>query len=215
LIKKLHTVMDRPFGSSSSGMKNTSGPSHYTEPVREKPGPIAADSLAAESVRSGGVFSQNPDSQPLGVMGSHSTFANTDVSSAKELPPAPNAEARLAEEDWSTDFVHISSATQASPVGAEASGSPSRVAPTYIDPVVHNMGSAKPKGKGLTEGGFESDPARNASFMSEIGSADDPGIKSEIKFESEMAETPGAAALPLDRGVAGQPYGELNAKQPA
>jgi len=207
--------MDRPIGSSSSWTKNTSDPSRHKDPVMEKPGPIAADSLAAESVRSGGLFSQNPDCQPLGVMGSHSTFANTDISAAKELPPAPNAEARLMEEDWSRDFVRRSSATQAYPAGAGASGSPSRVAPTYTEPVVHNVGSTKPKGKNLTEGGFESDPARNASFTSEIGSDQDPGRESEIKFESEMAETPEAAALPLDRGVAGQPYGVLDPKQHA
>jgi len=207
--------MDGPIGSFPRGTKSTSNPSRRTDPPREKPGPIAADSLAAESVRSGGAFSQNPDSQPLGVMGSHSTFANTDISAAKELPPAANAEARLIEEDWSMDFGHRSNAAQAHPAGAGPSGSPSRVAPTYIESVVHNMGSAKPKGKNLTESGFESDPARNVSFTSEIGSDQDPGRQSEIKFESEMAETPGAAALPLDRGVAGQPYEGLDQNQHA
>jgi hypothetical protein len=81
-------------------LQNTSHPERYENPIQEGPGPIAADSLAAESTRSGGSFSENKDSEPLGVKGANSTFANTDISSATILPPAPDAEARQAQNDW-------------------------------------------------------------------------------------------------------------------
>jgi len=41
--------------------------------IQERPGPITKDSLAAESVRTGGAFSRNPDSKPLDVEGPKST----------------------------------------------------------------------------------------------------------------------------------------------
>lgn len=66
----------------------------------ESAGPVASDSLAAESVREQGKFGENKNSQPLGVKGSHSTLANTDTSSASKLQAAPDAEARLAEAEW-------------------------------------------------------------------------------------------------------------------
>ncbi|KAM5434291.1 hypothetical protein MferCBS31731_006786 [Microsporum ferrugineum] len=63
--------------------------------------PVTSDSLAAESVRANGKSGENRDSQPLGVQGSHCTFANTDTSSASQLRAAPDAEAHLVEAEWS------------------------------------------------------------------------------------------------------------------
>jgi hypothetical protein len=63
------------------------------------------------------------------------------------------------------------------------------------------LGSTKPKGKNLTEGGFDSDTTRNASFASEIGSNEDPGREAELRFEREMALTPEAWALPADKST--------------
>jgi hypothetical protein len=64
---------------------------------------VAADSLAAESTKSGGGFSENRDSEPLKVSGSNSTLANTDTSAADRLEPAPNSEARKAQNDWAEE----------------------------------------------------------------------------------------------------------------
>jgi hypothetical protein len=68
--------------------------------VQEGPGPIAADSLAAESYRNHGKFADNPDAAPSSVKGDASTFADQDTSSAKVLPPTPDAEARESQEAW-------------------------------------------------------------------------------------------------------------------
>ena len=51
-------------------------------------------------------------------------------------------------------------------------------APGYIGSVVSEANkTGKPKGKNITEGGFDDDPSNNASFNSEIGSENDPGRK--------------------------------------
>ena len=65
---------------------------------QESAGPIAADSLAAESVRSGGAFAENYDAEPMGVKGSSSTLNTTDTSGAKVLKPAPSASQREDDE---------------------------------------------------------------------------------------------------------------------
>lgn len=72
----------------------TSASSAHLDPKQENPGPIASDSLAAESSRAGGAFSENRNSEPQKVKGSSSTFANTDTSSATTLAPAPSAAER-------------------------------------------------------------------------------------------------------------------------
>lgn len=75
------------------------------------------------------------------------------------------------------------------------------------------MGSAKPKGKNLTEGGFDSDPAKNASFNSDIGTSQDPGRLAENRFQHEMAGVDAyGGAGPRDKAGKGndQPYGALS-----
>ena len=53
-------------------------------------------------------------------------------------------------------------------------------APGYVASVVSEANSTgKPKGKNITEGGFDDDPSNNASFTSDIGTEDDPGRKAE------------------------------------
>ena len=63
-------------------------------PTKEGAGAVTSDSLAAESVRSGGAFGSNRDSEPLSVKGGNSTLNTTDTSSATTLPPAPDARTR-------------------------------------------------------------------------------------------------------------------------
>ena len=61
--------------------------------TQEATGQIASDSLAAESLKSGGAFASGhatASSQP----GASSTFATTDTSGASKLNPAPDASAR-------------------------------------------------------------------------------------------------------------------------
>ncbi|KAF3490765.1 uncharacterized protein GIQ15_00282 [Arthroderma uncinatum] len=193
--------------------------SKHNHPEKDEvPGPITADSLAAESVRAGGKFADNKDSQPLGVKGGNSTFANTDTSAASKLQAAPDAEARLAEAEWGNGRPQTRSQTkpqghgqakthedahqhnQSKSVAGSGSGSGSGsgqgnssgssvpTAPHYIDPVLGNMQGSKPKGKNLTEGGFNDDPSKNVSFNTDIGSKEDPGLQAEREIENMNAQ---------------------------
>lgn len=49
-------------------------------------------------------------------------------------------------------------------------------APGYVSSV---SPSGKPHGKNITEGGFDADDSKNASFNSDIGSKNDPGRAAE------------------------------------
>ena len=82
-----------PRGTTDTISQVSSG-SQSQKPIQEGAGPIASDSLAAESARSGGGFNENRDSNPQSVSGSNSTFANTDTSGAKTLAPARDAASR-------------------------------------------------------------------------------------------------------------------------
>ena len=55
-------------------------------------------------------------------------------------------------------------------------------APGYVASVV-SAPKGGPKGKNLTEGGFEADDSKNASLQSEIGGEDDPGRVAEEKMQ--------------------------------
>ena len=58
-------------------------------------------------------------------------------------------------------------------------------APSYVTSVTAAAADGKPKGSGLTEGGFDSNPENNASFTSDIGTEDDPGRAAELKFAKQ------------------------------
>ncbi|MCJ1272419.1 hypothetical protein MMC21_000205 [Puttea exsequens] len=84
-----------------TGTKVTSDPNRYENPTTEGAGAVASDSLAADSARSGGKFSDNRDSEPLLQPGSSSTFNTTDTSNATTLEPAPDAAEREAKASYS------------------------------------------------------------------------------------------------------------------
>lgn len=70
----------------------------YDNLAQEPSGPVAKDSLAAESIRAGGEFGENENAEPLGVKGGNSTFNTTDTSGATTLRSAPDAPTRQKEE---------------------------------------------------------------------------------------------------------------------
>ncbi|KAL8980296.1 MAG: hypothetical protein Q9177_005921, partial [Variospora cf. flavescens] len=94
----------QPLGGPSqhsTGTKVTTDPSSTLNPTHEPTGPIASDSLAAESTRANGAFASNRDLAPQSVSGSSSTFNNTDTSGVTAtLEPAPDAAERKAKEAW-------------------------------------------------------------------------------------------------------------------
>lgn len=199
-------------------------PSHLTHPqvqdqngIHESTGAIASDSLAAESTRAGGGFSSNPNSEPQGVAGSNSTFANTDISSATRLDPASDAEARMAQSDWAEEQ-QLGSARTTYPdaLGGQAKGlaventergaaSHAGTAPGYV--TSQHVSGGHPKGANLKEGGFVSDDRKNASFTSDIGTRNDPGRAAEHAFERANAGS-ADATLPRQKGVTGDTHYE-------
>ncbi|KAF7947108.1 uncharacterized protein EAE97_004357 [Botrytis byssoidea] len=179
--------------------------------IKEGAGAIASDSLAAESTRAGGDFAKNRDGEPLGVAGANSTFANTNTSGATRLDPASDAEARMATEDWAEEKKLGVTGSYQKDVGnpnVKESTSNAGVAPSYVSNQYQSGG--KPKGKNLTEGGFESNDAKNASFTSEIGSKNDPSRLAEQKMQRENAQSANDAGFPRDNNATGgTPYDAL------
>ena len=195
--------------------------SQVTDPnapsIEEATGAVANDSLAAECSRADGGFASNRGSEPQGVSGPNSTFANKNTSGATRLDPASDAEARQAEGDWAEEKKLGASGTYPDSVGGQAKGlsvtdtqgsyqtggassnagtAPSYVSSQYVD-------SSGPKGKNLTEGGFESNDSKNASWNQDIGGKNDPGRLAEDKFERQNAEVGFDAGQPRQKGVTG------------
>ena len=140
----------------------------------------------------------------MDVQGSNSTFANTNTSGAVTLEPAPNATARAADEslDASYSVGGQVKATRGPTLHAGA-------APTYVN----NQNAKYPggaKGKNVIEGGFDSDDSKNASFMSDIGSENDPGRLAEQKFARVNAAVDASAGIvPKPGGSDGGLYDSL------
>lgn len=248
-----------------------SDPLSDIHPRAERAGPIASDSLAAESTRQGGGFSENRGAEPLGVKGSSSNFANTDTSGATTLAPARDAAERDAnaiqndiadglkgpggrkypealggqtdisrvhdsenysagstaakQELRSVEPVYQSADVGSSPSGkqeaqeeetgqASSSDNPVREAreiepslsrdpaPSYATYVASSSGG-KPKGKDLTEGGFDDDPANNASFKPDINSEDDPA-REAIKHFQGVTQSVSGDVGPAQKNQSGE-----------
>ena len=64
-------------------------------------------------------------------------------------------------------------------------------------------GGGLPKGRNLTEGGFESDDSKNASFNGDIGGKNDPGRLAEEKFIRDNANASEHAGMPRQPGFTG------------
>ncbi|KAJ8062216.1 hypothetical protein OCU04_008768 [Sclerotinia nivalis] len=183
--------------------------------IEEPAGAVASDSLAAESTRAGGGFAENRHGEPLGVKGSNSTFANTNTSGAKSLDSAPDAEARMAKEDWQEEKKlaasgsSVSHQKDAGDPNVQKDTSNAEPAPTYVFNQYQSGG--KPKGKNLTENEFESNDAKNASFDTDIGGKNDPSRVAEQKMQRENAQSAYDSGYPRDEGEpGGTPYDVLS-----
>ncbi|KAI9845358.1 MAG: hypothetical protein M1838_001782 [Thelocarpon superellum] len=209
------------------GTKVTSDPERRQNPVNEGPGELTSDSLAAESTRAGGGFAENAGAEPSGVPSKSSTASNTDTSNATALPPAPDAERRgdaaerpapqLPQDDVAPKHAEAVDG-QAYGDGHQSNGKHVPLAPSYVTLDVTNPAkSLKVKGTNLTEGGFDSDDSKNASFNADIGSENDPGRLAEQKFQRASAEnTSDAAGGPRQKNVSGgMPYEALSSEQQA
>lgn len=90
-------------------------------------------------------------------------------------------------------------------------------APGYVASVQSEANqTGKPKGKNLTEGGFDDDPSNNASFTSEIGAEDDPGRKAEGDMQKKAQSASGGTGPRQAPGESdGSQYDILNTDQSA
>jgi hypothetical protein len=89
-------------------------------------------------------------------------------------------------------------------------------APSYIASTQH-LNTGKPKGKNLTEGGFDDDDRWNASLSSDIGTNNDPGRAAELNFEKVNANTTAASAstMPKQNRNTDTPYNVLSSEASA
>jgi len=190
--------MDNPIGGSNEGTKNTTDP-RSNDTIQEGPGAVASDSLAAESVREGGGFSENRDAEPLGVSGSNSTFNTTDTSGATKLEPASDASKRGEKDESSTaDYTSSGQGSGGNTITGSSGGRSDKpyqsnyldqgegeekpfqnadVAPSYVSEVTKDR-SGKPHGKNIQEGGFEGEANTTLDDDNTVRPAD--FLKSEV-----------------------------------
>lgn len=90
-------------------------------------------------------------------------------------------------------------------------------APGYVASVVSEANkTGKPKGKNITEGGFDDDPSNNASFTSDIGTEDDPGRKAEADMQKKAQSASGGTGPRQAPGESdNSQYDVLDTDQPA
>jgi hypothetical protein len=186
--------------------KNTTDP-RSKDAIHEGAGPVASDSLAAESVRAGGDFGENRDSNPLGVKGANSTLANEDSSNATKLSSVDHASSRKDESDnynpksapeyaGTTNSKGFYGATtdQKDDLRSRQQGGGAGVAPTYVNNVLsHHYDAGKPKGSNLHN--LDSGDGKNTSGQDpEVGSENDPGRLGVEKFEKTNSEITGSGS---------------------
>jgi hypothetical protein len=214
-----------PHGPRST--KVTTDPLASQQPIEEPSGPVPTDSLAAESVRKGGAFSENRDAEPASY--DKSSLKSTNTSRASELPPASvggNREDRQRQEKYPEALggqgnfpgAHLAQSGYAGgPTAAKqqmgtvnqttASGSSpynGGQAPSYIADVTDGYQHQKPNGRNIHEGGFDSSTAENAAFNSDIGTSDDPGRAGLNKFQHTTAKSALNAGVPRQEHVGSQ-----------
>lgn len=178
---KHETGKSHGSGTGSGTVQDHSQDEHHSESVSEhqstpkdqKP-PVSQDTASSESHEGGGPSSSHGSGQESAGKQSGSEHDSSEHTTGKGTGSSHG------EGDQST-------------VKAAGKGTGSHqpeVAPTYVDvDVVNPPIHPKPKGANLTEGGFDSDNAPNASSNAEIGSEDDPGRVAEAQIQKAMAHT--------------------------
>ncbi|KAJ5291240.1 hypothetical protein N7478_000491 [Penicillium angulare] len=230
-------LQGNPIPSGPRSTKVTTDPRAFQQPIEEPSGPVPNDSLAAESVRGGGAFSENRGAQPQG----YSSQLKNPGSASETLPSAPVGglrEDRDAQQKYPEALggqgnfpgTHISgyaggpTATKKEMginTGSQAPASGSSrynagQAPSYVADVTDGYQQIKPDGRNIREGGFSSNDAKNASFEAEIGSDQDPGRAAINKFQRTNAESGPDAGRPDQKTLnTNTPYDVLQTDQRA
>ena len=81
---------------------------------------------------------------------------------------------------------------------------------------VQQSSSGQPSGRGVTEGGFDSNSENNASFNTELGTEDDPGRQAIKDMQKKSQAASGATGPRQPPGQEGTgPYDTLNSEEQA
>lgn len=132
----------------------------------------------------------------LGV-GGREYHATSTTSSGGATPTAPAAT------DTYTNIGGTGGEGRDINAGASGSRYYGGEAPNYVLPVVNDLSDKKPKGNNISEGGFDSDDRKNASWNTDIGTNDDPGRVAENKYQRSAVESGLDAARPKEANVEG------------
>ena len=99
--------------------------------------------------------------------------------------------------------------------GGNPDSTDTNTAPSYVASVASQpTQSGKPKGKNITEGGFDDDPSKNASFNADIGTENDPGRRAENEMQRTTQSASGSTAPKQKMGESdGSQYDVLKEEQ--
>ena len=189
---------------NANATSNKSGGDTSVDPIKELPKVSPAEygtldentdaaSGSAQSSKSSGV-DKNANAT------SNKSGGDTSVDPSKELPKVSPAEYGTLDENSQPSKSSGNDNDGNANSNESGGGAPVDPAPTYVTSVT-SAGQTKPKGKNLTEGGFDDDPKNNASFNSDIGTENDPGKAAELQFQKQQAATVGSG--PRQSGITG------------
>ncbi|KAJ5753145.1 hypothetical protein N7520_010062 [Penicillium odoratum] len=192
-----------PIAPGSRSTKVTTDPRATQQPIEEPAGPVPTGSLAAESVRQGGAFSENRGAQPEDISASQlkNTNAHTTLSSA---PAGGLREDRQTKQTY-----------------PEALGGQGNFPGTHISGYAGGSTAAKQEmgmntGNSASASGSSQYNGGNASFDADAGSEQDPGRAAINKFEHSNAKSAFDAGVPRQKGVNTEtPYDALETDQRA
>lgn len=180
------------------------------EAAQEPTGPVASDSLAAESTRSGGGFSENENPEILGVKGGQSTLNTTDTSGASVLHPASSGAEREKQDALGLGSGETGTSGAKYPEGA---GQPKFDGSTNLDGYTggpssekassgYDTTSASGGNPGAFDGGSRSGATPDAREISSSGTTGN--TTGETSFGSTGAADGGSSGPP--NGVRVRPY---------
>jgi len=187
--------------SSSSGTKVTDS---SAPAINESAGTITSDSLAGESLASGGSFGSTTGAAASAQPSASTTTNTTDTSNASTLQAAPDAASRQ-DSEGSSETAELNAGRgqgKAAGVGPTYATSSSSLSAGRYASTAGGVEDAKPAGNNISEGGFDSG-APNASFNTDIGGKKDPGRVALDGMQKANAQA-GADVGPKQGGISGE-----------
>jgi hypothetical protein len=186
-----------PIPPGNRSTKVSTDPRSFQQPRQEPAGPITNDSLAAESIRQGGGFSQNRGAEPMGVSSDQSTVNNTNIRSSIKLPPT-SVRGSVEERQTESHKYPEELVGQGNFPGTHSDTSGyvggSTAAKREMGVKAGEYSAASGSGRCQNDAGQASsasdfDDAKNASFTEEPGSSEDPSREAIRQFQRKNAAT--------------------------